>query len=88
MIPRRSRGFTLMELVVVVAILAVAAAILFPRLPRLTGTERTAAIRRLALTLQADHEEAAIKKKALRSSTTFQRTLTLLKNGTMTGALT
>lgn len=63
MTPRRQAGFTLVELAVVLLILSVALAILLPRLPRLTGTERTAAVRRLALTLRAVHEEAAVKKK-------------------------
>lgn len=85
---RHPAGFTLMELAVVLAILAVAAAILLPRLPRLTGTERTTAIRRLALTLEGHHEEAAIKKKAWRSSTTSRRTPTPLKSGVTTNALT
>lgn len=64
MTPRRSAGFTLMELVLVVAILAMVTAILLPRLPRLTGTERTTAVRRLALILESVHDEAALKKKA------------------------
>jgi len=61
---RRSPGFTLVELAVVLAVLSVAVAILLPRLPRLTGTEQTSALRRLILTAQASHEEAAVKKKA------------------------
>lgn len=60
----RSEGFTLVELAVVLLILSMAVAILMPRLPRLTGTERKTAVRRLALALEAGHEEAAIKKKA------------------------
>lgn len=62
--PRRSSGFTLVELAVVLLILSVVIAILLPRLPRLTGTEQASALRRLILTAQASHEEAAVKKKA------------------------
>ncbi len=64
MTTRGRAGFTLMELALVVAILAVATAILLPRLPRLAGTERTTAVRRLALILESVHDEASLKKKA------------------------
>lgn len=57
-------GFTLVELAVVLLILSVTIAILLPRLPRLTGTEQSSALRRLVLTAEASHEEAAVKKKA------------------------
>lgn len=62
--PRPSPGFTLIELAVVLAILSIAVAVLLPHLPRLTGSEQTSALRRLILTAQASHEEAAVKKKA------------------------
>lgn len=61
---RTNDGFTLVELAVVLLILSLTVAILLPRLPKLTGTEKTAALRRLVLTVQATHEEAAVKKKA------------------------
>ena len=63
------RGFTLVELAVVLLILSVTFAILLPRLPRLTGAEKTSAVRRLAQVAQATHEEAAVKKKAWPSGT-------------------
>ena len=81
-------GFTLVELAVVLFILAVAAAILLPRLPRLTGTERTTAVRRLALALEATHEEAAVKKKAWRSSTISLTTPMRRRSGATLSTLT
>jgi prepilin-type N-terminal cleavage/methylation domain-containing protein len=63
-VSRLDRGFTLVELAVVLLILSVTFAILLPRLPRLTGTENTSAVRRLAQVAQAAHEESAVKKKA------------------------
>ena len=62
--PNRSPGFTLIEPAVVLSVLCIAVAVLLPHLPRLTGTEQTSALRRLILTAQASHEEAAVKKKA------------------------
>lgn len=57
-------GFTLVELAVVLVILTVATALLLPRLPRVSGTEKTTAIRKLAIALEETHAEAAFKKKA------------------------
>lgn len=65
---RSLRGFTLIELVVVVLILSVAFALVLPRLPNVTGAEKRTELRRLALSAQSLHEHAAFKKKALRSS--------------------
>ncbi len=65
-----SRGFTLVELAVVLLILSVLAAILFPTLPRVTGSERTTAMRRLVLTVQETREQAVFKKKLSASSMT------------------
>ena len=59
-----SGGFTLLELVVVLAILAVAFGVVWPRLPRLQSAEREEALRRLAYGSEALFEEAAFKKKA------------------------
>jgi prepilin-type N-terminal cleavage/methylation domain-containing protein len=61
---RLARGFTLVELAVVLLILSVTFAVLLPRLPRLTGAENATAVRRLAQVVQATHEESAVKKKA------------------------
>ncbi len=58
------RGFTLLELAVVLAIVAVTFAILFPRLPGVQESRTDAALRRLAGAVQVLHEEAAFKKKA------------------------
>lgn len=58
------RGFTLLELVVVLTIISVTFAILFPRLPGVKQSRTDAALRRLAGAVQVLHEEAAFKKKA------------------------
>jgi prepilin-type N-terminal cleavage/methylation domain-containing protein len=58
------RGFTLVELAVVLFILAVSLSILLPRLPGLSQGRKNAALRQLAAVAQALHEEAAFKKKA------------------------
>lgn len=57
-------GFTLIELVIVILILAAASAIVWPRLPSLSSTERNEALRKLAYANQVLHEHAAFKKKA------------------------
>jgi len=57
-------GFTLLELLVVILLLGIALSVVLPRLPRLTGAERSAALRRLAFANQVLHEHAAFKKKA------------------------
>ncbi|MBI5441329.1 MAG: type II secretion system protein [Deltaproteobacteria bacterium] len=64
MTPFRSRGFTLIELAVVLLILSVAVAVLLPTLPRLTGRERVTAVRKLCLAVQETRDEAVFKKKA------------------------
>ncbi len=61
---RACRGFSLIELAVVLLILSLVVAILLPSLPRLTGSDRTAAMRKLCLAVQENHEEAIFKKKA------------------------
>jgi len=60
----RCRGFTLLELVLVLTILALAAGLLLPTLPGVTQARRNAGLRRLAMAVQATYEEAAFKKKA------------------------
>lgn len=64
MVRNRSGGFTLVELLVVILILGIVAAFAWPRLPRLTGAERSAAVRRLAFAVRTLHEQAVFKKKA------------------------
>lgn len=61
---RAPRGFSLLELTVVLFILSVALAVLMPRLPGLSESRRNSALRRLAGMAQALHEDAAFKKKA------------------------
>jgi len=67
---RSPRGFTLIELVVVVLILSVSFALVLPKLPNVTGSEKRTELRRIALGAQSLHEHAAFKKKALLSSMT------------------
>ena len=57
-------GFTLLELVVVLFILAAASAIVLPRLPRSASMERSEALRLMSIHSQAAFEHSAIKKKA------------------------
>jgi len=58
------RGFTLLELILVLAILAVAVAVLLPSLPGVAQARRNAGLRRLAMAVQATYEHATFKKKA------------------------
>lgn len=60
---RIERGFTLIELVIVLLILSLASAIVLPRLPNLTKNQRNAAIRKLAGAPKVLFEEALFKKK-------------------------
>jgi len=60
----RRAGFSLVELAVVLLILSVTAAILFPRLPGVAQSRKNAALRKLAASVQALYEEATFKKKA------------------------
>ncbi|NOY44841.1 MAG: prepilin-type N-terminal cleavage/methylation domain-containing protein [Deltaproteobacteria bacterium] len=61
---RSCRGFTLIELAVVLFLLALLTAVLLPRLPRPAGIRAKEALRRLAASVQVLHEESAFKKKA------------------------
>lgn len=58
------RGFTLLELVIVLTILSLAALVVWPRLPRMATVERAEGLRRLAYGAEAVFEQAAFKKKA------------------------
>jgi len=58
------RGFTLLELVLVLTILAIAAGVLLPHLPGVAQARWNAGLRRLAMAAQATYEQAAFKKKA------------------------
>ena len=69
-------GFTLMELLVVLAIISIAMTVVWPRLPRIASAERSGALARLAASETALFEYAAFKKKALPSSTSLKRTST------------
>ncbi len=61
---RRNRGgFTLLELIVVIAIISVAFSIIWPRLPRMASVERSETLRKLAGSAQVMFEHAAFKKK-------------------------
>ena len=62
--PLRQRGFTLMELLVVLAIIGIALAIVWPRLPQVADAQRGEALRRLANSEAVLFEHAAFKKKA------------------------
>jgi general secretion pathway protein H len=64
-VKRARSGFTLVELVVVLFILSLAIYILLPRLPGVSQSRKNAALRRLAADIQATHEQALFKKKAL-----------------------
>lgn len=57
-------GFTLLELLIVVAIFGIALSIIWPRLPTPAGVERSDALRKLAASEAVLFEYAAFKKKA------------------------
>lgn len=69
MIKRGRSGFTLLELLIVIAIIGAAMAIVWPRLPSVASAERGDALRKLAWSEAALFEHSAFKKKALLSST-------------------
>lgn len=61
---KRTGGFTLMELLVVLAIFGIAITIVWPKLPTPAGVERGDALRKLAGSEAVLFEYAAFKKKA------------------------
>lgn len=63
------RGFTLLELLLVIAIVGVAALVVWPRLPAVAQAERGEALRKLAGSVEVLFEYSAYKKKALPSYT-------------------
>lgn len=58
------KGFTLVELMVVLAIIAAAFAIVWPRMPQFAAAEKSQALRKLAWSQEVLFEHAALKKKA------------------------
>lgn len=65
--PGPRRGFTLLELLIVIAIFGVAVLIVWPRLPSVARAERGEALRKLAGSAEVLFEYSAFKKKALPS---------------------
>jgi prepilin-type N-terminal cleavage/methylation domain-containing protein len=63
--PYLDRGFTLIELSIVILIIAVVARIAIPKLRSIAGAELTAATRRLANTTRFLYEEAALRGTVL-----------------------
>ena len=63
------RGFTLLELVIVLAIIGVVLSLVWPRLPAVADAERGESLRKLAGSAEVLFEYSAFKKKALPSST-------------------
>ncbi len=63
---RRTGGFTLLELVMVIAILALAAALVFPHLPSLGGNDLKVSARRLAGAIRYLNDQAVATKTGYR----------------------
>lgn len=66
LVPRTYSGFTLLELLVVIAVIAIAAALVFPRLPAAESMELQGSARKLAATLRYLEERAVAAKTPYR----------------------
>jgi len=78
---RHNRGLTLIELVMVIAILGVMAALAMPSLNAVLGIEQHAAIKEMGQTLTWLQEEAALRNVAFRMEINLDRNEWKLKQG-------
>jgi type II secretion system protein H len=69
----RTRGFTLLELLLVLAIIALAVGVLIPRLPDVAGVELRQSARRLAGAARYAADQAAVRKTTFRLAFDFKQ---------------